>query len=261
MPTDRLPGRRPIGLLSALSVGATVLTISASRPIVSASAVTALLSAQATRTPNILFRDDFSTRADRWTLMAENNAAATIAYSAPVASPDDKSAESALIFRVNGPVGPLVSTPDTELLPDTFSLDMQATWTGISSAVIDKHARVGAVLAQYGDGDFIAVTVSHDGLVQVSHYQNTWQDLVPPQHTPISDLSALNFHIVLSAPDVTSTDRQIDVSLNNMPVLTGILSNYTAGTFGIMADNSTDATSSTMIFSVHHFQISESPSP
>jgi len=165
--------------------------------------------------PVVLYRDDFSTRADRWRLFDLGKAA--IAYD---------NANSDLRLSAKAAHYALWSVPDTELKPVAFDMRVQVAWiTG------DADAQFGLVIDYQSDTDMLVVTVAHDGTVRVGRYYfGVWQDLSAPVRLTLDNSTA-----PITLDIRFSTDHHLSIMAAGQAAQTLKLDHYKAGNFGLFA--------------------------
>lgn len=169
--------------------------------------------------PIVLFRDDFTTHADRWKLISLDKA--TIRYD-----------EKALALRIEAKPDnyALWSVPDTDLKPDRFDIQVQGTWvTGSSDALF------GLVVNYRSDTDMLLATVTRGGQVRVGNYYfGVLTDLASPVQIQLDAAQPVSMRAVMSNTD---NAHQLDIYVNAQKVQNVALDNFRAGSFGIFASS------------------------
>jgi hypothetical protein len=174
--------------------------------------------------PVLLFRSDFTTRAERWRLLELKKAA--IRYM-----------EDGLQLEITPANYALWSIPDTDLRPEQFDISLTGNWT--SGA---QDAEFGIVVQYRADTDMEVVTVSRGGRVRAgAYYYGVFTDQVAPaQVTLEADKPTTLRAEFRKAKDAKIT---LQILVNGAKALTVPLdaADGKAGAFGIFAISGTDA--------------------
>src|SRR5262245_33624549 len=119
---------------------------------------------QTTSSPlHVWFREDFSTRANRWRLLDIGKAVVT--YD-----------QSTLSLRADPADYALWSVPDTDLKLDRYSIEVD-----LKLLSGDDTARVGAIISYRSDNEMLVMAVSRTGLVSLGRYYfGVWTDVIMP---------------------------------------------------------------------------------
>jgi hypothetical protein len=162
-----------------------------------------------TAAPNVLFQEDFATRANRWRLF--NLGKATINYE-----------QSALVMRAEPGDYAVWSIPDNDLKLERF--DIQTEFIFDSS---DPDSRVGLIISYHSESDMLVLAASPQGNVYLGRYYfGIWSDVLPP--TKVAMIA--NQPIMLRA--TVNGAHMLKVAVNNHDVGQTTLTDV-ASTFGL----------------------------
>ena len=149
--------RRLLTVLSVVSVLVLFSVLSVNSGVIHAQ------SDDSSPTPAVWFRDDFSTRANRWRLVDLEKAVVT--YD-----------QSTLNMRVTRTGYALWSVPDSDLKLDRYTIEADARFGKGSS-----DSRVGVIIGYRSDNDMLVLAVTRLGNVYLGRYYfGVWTDVIAP---------------------------------------------------------------------------------
>ena len=174
-----------------------------------------IVSAQDAATPDsapVWFREDFSTRANRWRLFDLGKAAITFE-------------DSTLVLRANPANYALWTIPDTDLKPDRYAMKVQVKLNGG-----DDDARAGMIIGYRTDSDMLVLAASRQGSVYLGrHYFGIWSDVIPPSQVSLEPDQPITLEAVLDS------GHGLRLFANSQPAGQTTLKDFQASRFGLYA--------------------------
>lgn len=168
----------------------------------------------------ILFRSDFTTRAERWRLLDLKKA--VIRY-----------LQNGLQLEITPARYALWSIPDTDLKPEQFDIELTANW---SSGADD--AAFGIVVQYRADTDMEVVSISRAGKVRAgTYYFGVFTDQIEPKQITLDAEKAVKLRAELRKVKDKTT---LQILVNGEKALTLPLPAAKTGTFGIYAVSGED---------------------
>lgn len=180
------------------------------------------LASQGTPTapPSVIFRSDFTTRAERWRLL--DMAKASVRYLA-----------EGLNLQVTPANYALWSIPDTDLKPEQFDIELTGNWA--SGA---QDAEFGIVVQYRTDTDMELVTISRSGKVRAgSYYFGVFTDQVAPAQITLEPEKAVTLRAELRKVKDKTT---LQILVNGAKALNLPLPAAKTGSFGIYVVSGAD---------------------
>ncbi len=167
----------------------------------------------ATPTPtHIWFREDFTTRANRWRLLDVGKA--VVAYD-----------QSTLSLRADPADYALWSVPDTDLKLDRYNIEVDAK---LLSG--DDDARVGVIVGYRSDNDMLVVAVSRTGKVYLGRYYfGIWTDVIPASKVKLDPEQPITLRAVIDDKHV------LKMFVNDQPAGQTVIKDFKASSFGLFA--------------------------
>jgi hypothetical protein len=167
-------------------------------------------------TANVIFSDDFSTRANRW---------ATFDLGKAKIDFDDTVSPSTLKLSALIPNYPLWTVPDTDLKLPRF--DMQAD---LMLSDGDDSATAGIMLQYFSEADITAFVITRRGEAHLGHLSyGIWKDLVPPIRVTIDPAKPITLEAILDS------DHTLRLFANDQAAGGTTLANFKAAGFGLFA--------------------------
>jgi hypothetical protein len=173
------------------------------------------VAAQDVATPGaapVWFREDFSTRANRWRLFDLGKAAITFE-------------ESTLVLRATPADYALWTIPDTDLKPERYTMKVQFKLNGG-----DDEARAGMMIGYRTDSDMLVLAASRQGRVYLGRqYFGIWSDVIPPGQVNLEPGEPITLQAILD------TRHDLRLFANSQPAGQTTLKNFQASRFGLYA--------------------------
>src|SRR5439155_356939 len=172
---------------------------------------------QPTSSPvHVWFRDDFSTRANRWRLLDVGKAVVTY---------DQSTDQTTLNLRADPADYALWSVPDTDLKLDRYNIEVE--FKLISG---DDSARVGAIVSYRNDNDMLVVAVSRTGSVYLGHYYfGIWNDVIAPTKVKLDPQQPITLRSVID------DKHTLKLFANDLPAGQTVVRDFKASSFGLFA--------------------------
>jgi hypothetical protein len=161
---------------------------------------------------HIWFREDFSTRANRWRLLDIGKAVVT--YD-----------QSTLSLRADPADYALWSVPDTDLKLDRYGIEVD-----LKLLSGDDTARVGAIISYRSDNEMLVMAVSRTGLVYLGRYYfGVWTDVITPTKVKLDPDESITLRAVID-------DRHtLKLFVNDKPAGQTVIKDFRASSFGLFA--------------------------
>ncbi len=173
------------------------------------------VSAQGAATPDaapVWFREDFSTRANRWRLFDLGKAAITFE-------------ESTLVLRATPANYALWTIPDTDLKPERYAMKVQVK---LNSG--DDEARAGMMIGYRSDSDMLVLAASRQGRVYLGRqYFGLWSDVIPPSQVSLEPNQPITLEAILDS------EHDLRLFANSQPAGQTTLRDFQASRFGLYA--------------------------
>jgi hypothetical protein len=168
---------------------------------------------QSTSSPaHIWFRDDFSTRANRWRLLDVGKAVVT--YD-----------QSTLNLRADPANYALWSVPDTDLKLDRYNIEVE-----FKLIAGDDAARVGSIVSYRNDNDMLVLAVSRTGSVYLGQYYfGVWKDVIPATRVTLDSAKPIKLRAVIDEKHV------LKLFANDLPAGQTVVKDFKASSFGLFA--------------------------
>lgn len=171
--------------------------------------------AQDSKTPapaHVWFREDFSTRANRWRLFDLGKA--SVGY-----------AQTGLALKATPPDYAVWTIPDSDLKLEQYDIEVEAT---VNSGGDD--ARIGMIIGYRSDSDMLVLAVSPQGDSYLGNYYfGLWNDLIPPAKVKIDNQQPIVLRATINA------DHALQVSVNGQSAGRTTIKNFKASGFGLFA--------------------------
>lgn len=198
--------RRLVTLLSAVSVLVLFGVLSVKLKVVQAQG------GDTTSSPNVWFRDDFSTRANRWRLVDLNKAA--VNYD-----------QSTLNMRATPANYALWSVPDTDLKLERYNIEVDAKF-GKGNA----DSRVGVIIGYRTDNDMLVLAVSRSGNVYLGRYYfGVWTDVIPPSKVKLDPTKTVTLRATIDKA------HSLRIFVNGQQAGRTMIKDFRASSFGLFA--------------------------
>jgi hypothetical protein len=163
-------------------------------------------------TAHVWFREDFSTRANRWRLFDVGKA--VVSYD-----------QSALKLRADPANYALWSVPDTDLKLERYDIEVVA-----KLVAGDNDARVGVIVSYRNDNDMLVVAVSRQGNVYLGRYYfGIWSDLIPPTRIKLNADQSITLRAAID------NDHALRIFVNDQAAGKTTIKNFRASSFGLFA--------------------------
>jgi hypothetical protein len=163
-------------------------------------------------TARIWFREDFTTRANRWRLFDVGKAA--ISYG-----------QSGLSLRTAASDYALWSFPDTDLKLDRYDMEVEAQ-------LIDgaADAMFGVIIGYRSETDLLVLVASRDGNIHLGrYYYGIWSDVTPVTKVSLDITKSVTFRAIVD------TNHALKISINGQNAGETTIENFKAGGFGLFA--------------------------
>jgi len=165
-----------------------------------------------TNAARIWFREDFTTRANRWRLFDVGKAAITYG-------------QSGLSLRTDASDYALWSFPDTDLKLDRYDMEVEAQ-------LIDGagDARFGVIIGYRSETDLLVLVASRDGSIHLGRYYfGIWSDITPITKVNLDITKSVVFRAIIDK------DHMLKMFNNGQSAGETTIQNFKAGGFGIFA--------------------------
>jgi hypothetical protein len=161
---------------------------------------------------HVWFREDFSTRANRWRLFDVGKAG--VSYD-----------QSTLKLRADPANYALWSVPDTDLKLERYDIEVTAKLvTG------EADARVGVIISYRSDNDMLVVAVSRQGDVFLGRYYfGIWSNVIPPSRIKFDAEKTITLRAVID------NNHALRMFVNEQPAGQTTIKNFRASSFGLFA--------------------------
>jgi hypothetical protein len=170
--------------------------------------------AQGNKTPvaHIWFREDFTTRANRWRLFDLGKAAVTYE-------------QAGLTLKATPADYALWTIPDNDLKLDEYDIEVEAA---VNSGGDD--ARIGMIIGYRNESDMLVMAVSPQGDAYLGNYYfGLWNDIIPPTKIKLDNQQPITLQAVINA------DHMLQLSVNGQSTGRTTLKNFKASGFGLFA--------------------------
>jgi hypothetical protein len=160
----------------------------------------------------IWFREDFTTRANRWRLFDVGKAA--ISYG-----------QNGLSLRTATSDYALWSFPDTDLKLDRYHMEVEAQLVdGAADALF------GVIIGYRSETDLLVLVASRDGNIHLGrYYYGIWSDVTPVTKISLDISKSVTFRAIVDA------DHVLKISINGQNAGETTIQNFKAGGFGLFA--------------------------
>lgn len=160
----------------------------------------------------IWFREDFTTRANRWRLFDLGKAAITYG-------------QTGLSLRTAASDYALWSFPDTDLKLDRYDMDVEAQLVDG-----DDDALFGVIIGYRSETDLLVLVASRDGNVHLGRYYfGIWSDVTPVTRVSLDASKSVTFRATIGA------DHVLKMFINGQNAGETTIKNFRSGGFGLFA--------------------------